>query len=404
MKPPTSKALSTLPMQPMAFAFPLVHRLLLACLLVLSCAVTPLQAQDDGDVDFLELAALMLRDGNLERALLALDQVDLSRENADRLRYYTLRGMAHLRRNEFEPAADALERAVATGQAESIVSVYLAQAYFSLEQYREVLNALDSAGAELSRVASVYHMRAQCYWLLKEPAMALATLEQASGVFPDDPGFLRRKVFFLMDLGLYQEAAEQGAEYLARSEGKLEDYVGLGNAMRASGELDKAAQLLELAKLKYPADTRVKKVLANTYMDREQMNAAADLVLEASLLDSSLVSEAAELYRRAGRPNRAMMLNRQIVDQPTKLKQRLALYLEMQRYEQASAMDSDLRRLGLLGDEDIRYALAYAYFKTGDFAAAEDHLQKLTRPDLFRKATELRSAIQDCSEGIWQCL
>ena len=67
-------------------------------------------------------------------------------------------------------------------------------------------------------------------------------------------------------------------------------------------------------------------------------------------------------------------------------------------------MDRDLRRTGLMADEDILYALAYAEFKTGDFETAEQHLQKLTRPDLFRKAAELRRAMQDCSGDRWQCL
>lgn len=380
-------------------------RIITVLLVGLLCTATSVSAQEDGDdINFLDLAALMLRDGNLDRAIVALDQVDLQAEETDLLRYYTLRGMAHLRRNEYELAADALESAIETGAAESVVHVYLAQAYFSLERYRDVLTALDRAGPELARVASIYHMRAQCHWLLEEPAMALAVLDQASTVFPGDPGFQRRKVFFLMDLGLYQEAAEQGGEYLSRSEGKLEDYVGLGNAMRASGQLDEAAKLLEYAKLKYPTDTGVKKVLANTYMDRESLNAAADLVLEASLFDPALTSEAAELYRRAGRPQRALMLNGEVQDQTVKLKQRLALYLETGQYARAASMERDLTRLGLLDDEDIRYALAYAYFKNGDFEATERQLQQLTRPDLFRKAAELRSVIQDCAEDTWQCL
>jgi tetratricopeptide (TPR) repeat protein len=379
---------------------------IITVLLVGLLSTSPLvTAQEDAeDINFLDLAALMLRDGNLDRAIVALDQVDVAAEESDLLRYYTLRGMAHLRRNEYELAADALESATETGAAESVVYVYLAQAYFSLERYRDVLTALDRAGPELARVASIYHMRAQCHWLLEEPAMALAVLDQASTVFPEDPGFQRRKVFFLMDLGLFQEAAEQGGDYLRRSNGKLEDYLGLGNAMRASGQLDEAAKLLEYAKLKYPADTSIKKVLASTYMDRESLNAAADLVLEASLFDRALTSEAAELYRRAGRPQRALMLNGEIQDQSVKLKQRMALYLETNQYARAASMERDLKRVGLLDDEDIRYALAYAYFKTGDFDATERQLAELTRPDLFRKAAELRSAIQDCAEDRWQCL
>jgi predicted Zn-dependent protease len=312
--------------------------------------------------------------------------------------------MAHLRRNEPEPAAVSLEMAISTGAAESVVYVYLAQVYFQLERYRDVLQTLDEAGPELEKVASSYHMRAQCHWLLKEPANALATLDLASRTFPQESGFLRRKVFFLIELGLYREASEQGRIYLQQSKGKREDYVALGNAMRAGGELNESILLLEQARLMYPGDADVNKVLAHAYLDQGHINTAAELIYEASLLEPSLTGEASELYRRAGRPNRALMLNGQISDQQVKFRQRLALLIELQRYEQAADMQDDLKRTGLIEDEDIRYALAYADFKTGDFDTAELHLQKLTRPDLFRKAAELRRAIQDCSEDSWQCL
>lgn len=361
-------------------------------------------AADSDEVNYLDLAALMLRDSNLDRAVIALDQVDLADEDTDLLRYYTLRGTAHLRRDEPEEAANMLRQAVATGQAEAVVYVYLAQVYFQMEQYRDVLKTLDQAGPELDRLSSVYHMRAQCHWLLGEYALALATLDAASQVFPGDSGFLRRKVFFLVELGLYQEASEQGRLYLQQSEGKREDYVALGNAMRAGGELDEAIRLLEQARLVFPDDSDVDKVLAHAYLDKGQINTAADIIYQASLLDSSLTSEAAELYRRAGRLQRALMLNGQIQDQPTKFRQRLALLLELKRYEQAASMDQDLRRIGLLEDQDILYALAYAVFMVGEFELAEARLQAITRPDLFRKAAELRSAMQDCAEESWKCL
>lgn len=355
------------------------------------------------DVNYLDLAALMLRDGNLDRAVIALDQVPLDAEDIDLLRYYTLRGMAHLRRNEPELAAGSLEQAVAAGRAEPLVYIYLAQVYFQLERFRDVLNTFDAVTAEIENITSVYHMRAQCHWLLNEPALALATLDTADARFPEEPAFLRRKVFFLIELGLYREAALQGRNYLQRSEGKREDYIALGNALRAGGELDDASLLLETARLMYPGDVDVNKVLAHTYLERGQINSAAALIYEASLQDPSLISEASELYRRAGRADRALMLNGQITDQQVKLRQRLALLLELQRYEQAALMEKDLKRTGLIDDEDIRYALAYAVFKTGDFEGSEIHLQKLKRPDLFRKAAELRRAIQDCSGDRWKC-
>ena len=375
----------------------------LLCLLLGLAAPLP-AAESEDEVDFLALAALMLRDGNIDRAIVALDQVDLAAEDVDRVRYYTLRGMAHLRREELEPARDAFLQAIESGEAESVVFVYLAQVNYKLEDYRATIDALDRAGAGLARVASAYHMKAQSYWLLEEPVMALATLEQGAQVFPDDPNFIRRKVFYLVDLGLYKEAVEEGREYLRRSQGKLEDYVALGNALRASGELDEAAAFLEEAQLIFPDSADVKKVLAHVYIERVEMSAAADLLYKAALLEPKLLAEAAELYRRAGQLNRALTINSRLSDQPEKFRQRLALYLELQNYEQAAAMEMPLRRVGLLDDEDLRYAIAYAQFKTGEFDAAEENLSALNRPDLFRKAAELRRAIQDCVEDSWKCL
>lgn len=372
--------------------------------LILSVSAVVAAENNPDDVDYLALASIMLRDGNLDRAIIALDQVDLTAEDANPVRYYTLRGMTHLRRNELELSREALQAAIETGEAEAVVFVYLAQVNYRLEDYRGTLEALDRAGVTVERVPSVYHMRAQCHWLLGEKTMAIAVLEQADQVFPDDTTFQRRKTFYLIDLGLFKEAVVQGRAYLERSAGKLEDYVALGNALRASGELNEAALFLEQAMLIFPDSPEVKKVLAHVYIERGELSAAADLLYQAAMLEPSLLGEAAELYRRSGQTFRALNLNGQLVDQEEKLRQRLALYLEMGNYEQAAAMEPALRRVGLLQEEDLRYAIAYAHFKTGEFDAAENQLSRITRPDLFRKAAELRRAIQDCNEELWKCL
>lgn len=381
----------------------------LQCLLLcVALACNPLAAAED-DVDYLALASLMMRDGNLDRALNALDQVDITDEALDHVRYFTLRGLAHMRRAEQELARDAFGNAIKAGadhgsDVDAIVYVYLAQVNYQLEDYRAALDALDRAGAAVAGIASIYHMRAQCHWLLDQSALAIATLDAAGLAFEGDPSFQRRKVFFLVDLGLFKEATEQGRSYLERSAGKLEDYIALGNALRASGELDEAALFLESAQMRFPNSIEVKKVLAHVYLDREQTSAAADLLYHAALSESSLLAEAAELYRRSGQVYRALSINSQLTNQKEKLRQRLALYLELQNFEQAAAMETPMYRVGLLEEEDLRYAMAYALFKTGEFDHAETHLAQLTRPDLFRKAAELRRVIQDCAGESWQCL
>lgn len=379
---------------------------------------SPLWAADDdnNEVNYLDLAALMLRDGNLGRALGALDQVDIQAEqqanteldedDEDRFdsgRYWALRGTVHQRRNEPELARDAFGKAIAAGRTDASIYLSIAQISFSLQDYEAALTAIDQAGSEIERIASVYHLKAQANWLLERHPNALAVLDQASHIFPEDNSFQRRKVFFLIELGLYQEAAVLGEQYLQATTGSAEDYIAIGNALRQSGQVDEALGFLEAAQIKYPQNVTIKKVLAHTYIDQGSLHIAADIINEAAIIDSTLLPEAAELYRRAGQIYRALSLNSEITDQQAKLKQRLAIFIELNRYEQAGAMENDLRRLGLLDNEDVRYALAFALFKFGEFAKAESHLSLLTRTDLFRKAIEVRRAMQECDGNVWKC-
>ena len=162
--------------------------------------------------------------------------------------------------------------------------------------------------------------------------------------------------------------------------------------------------LLEAAKLRYPEATDVMISLGHTYLKMDKPRIAAGLFEEAALMDSKYIAEAAELYLLAGEIHRALFLNAQVRDQKKKCRQRLNILLKMKRFEEAAALEARLSRLGLLDDEDIRFAVAYTCFKTGRYDDARAHLSRVVRPDLFRAASELMRAIDVCRESDWQCL
>ncbi|MCA1779313.1 MAG: hypothetical protein LC637_08025 [Xanthomonadaceae bacterium] len=359
-------------------------------------------------VEFLSLAAVLIGDGNYQRARNILARVDTDDEELDLVRYYTLSGLVALNLEELALAAAEFERAIEAGQQEPVVWLYLAQSYFGQQQYEQTLTALDQAGEQATRLPSVFLMRAQAHWELKNYEQAWQVMSRGRVLFPDRVGdFARRQVFLLVDQGLYQEAAEQGMRFLASGAGSTDDAIAIGNALRETGQYDQAAALLEKARLGAPDSVMLGKVLSRAYLDKGQTLAAADVMRTTAVYDAELVADAAELYRRAGWLIQALMLNGQVIDQARKLKQRLAIFIELARYDQAAGMESDLTRVGLLdgpaGDEDIRYALAYAMFKTGEFERAEYHLARLTRADLFRRAVELRRAMEQCAEAPWLC-
>ncbi len=363
-----------------------------------------LELETLSSAEYLSLAAVLIGDSNYDRARGILARIDTSDPELDRIRYHTLAGLVALNLNEWALAGREFEAAIEAGQDEPLIWLYLAQARFSQQLYQPALDALDRAGDAATRIPSVFLLRAQAHWELKQYPQAWRVLGQGRELYPDRAGeFARRQVFLLIDQGLYQLAAEQGLAFLASAQARVDDAVAIGNALREAGEYHQAAIVLEKARLAAPDHALLGKVLSHVYLAQDQVLAAAEVMRGTALADPELLIDAAELYRRAGWLIQALTLNAQVIDQAKKLKQRLAIFLELERFDQAAAMRADLARVGLLADEDIRYALAYALFKTGRFDEAETELQQLTRSDLFRRAIELRRAMEQCADNPWRC-
>jgi len=361
----------------------------------------------DQEVNYLELASLMLKDGNLDRAKIALSQVDPEKQEQgqelDLQRYYVISALLNIRTNKNTAAIEWIKKAKELGSVDAVIDVYLAQAAYATENYQLAIDALDSAGTVVAKIPSIYHMRAQSHWYLENHQMAIAVLDQASEIFSHDKSFPRRKIFYYLELGYNKQAALLGKHYLEKFTGERSDYVAIGNALRASGDKIAALQFLESARLKFPTDENIAKSLAAVYIHDEKYFTAAKIIHDASYLNPELIKEAAELYRRAGSEYMALSLNGLIEDQTEKLKQRMALMLQLENFEQAAAMENNLIRIHLNNDENIKYALAYSLFKIGNYTKAENYLAQITDVDMVKKALELRKIMDDCAPDVWRC-
>lgn len=378
--------------------------LLLLLTVALLAGSYPCLAKKAKKTDFISLAAMMIKDKHYDRALLALESVDLKDEATDLVRFYTLKGLAYMNLNDMQTAKDSLILAIKNGQQDKVIYVYLAQANYALKEHQAVIDAVDKVGDSLPHYPVLLEMKAQSHWQLQQVDKAINALNKAQELIPDDYRFMRRKVFYLVELKLYQEAAQLGQQYLELSEGKASDYIAIGNALRLSKAYQETLNIMEAARLKFPANVTIAKVLAHTYIDRGQLNSGAFILEQAAQYDPKLVSEAAEVYRRAGRFYKALTLNTRIRDQQVKLTQRLSVFIALKRYEQAANMKKSLYRSGLLDDQNIRYALAYAYFASGQFDAAGREIDFLKESELFKKGVELRRMMAGCKEEPWQCV
>ncbi|MCC7092447.1 MAG: tetratricopeptide repeat protein [Nitrosomonas sp.] len=384
--------------------FGLLHYAIL--LAILGICIIPAawaSANKAQQIDYLELAAVMLKDGHNDRALMALQNVDLENKKTDLARFHILQGLAYLGLNDLVAAKGSLQLAAKHGQKDPTLFIYLAKVHFGLKEYRKTLEAVVKAGPLVQKDAALISLKAESHWHLKETEAAIRALNDGQQAFPNDERFAKRKVFYLVELGLYQEAVKLGRSYLHRPNTTASDYAALGNALRLSREYQPALHILEIARLQFPTDEMIAKLLAHTYLDQGKINSAAFILEQAALLNPTLQVEAAELYRRAGRFHKALTLNESVNDQKIKLKQRLSILLALRQFERAANMESSLYRTGLLEDQDVRYALAYAFFSTRRFAEATKHLDHLKQAELFRKGTELRRLMEVCKTEPWLC-
>lgn len=362
------------------------------------------EAEDREEIDHLALAAKLVKDGHFDRARVVLDQVDPQQPELDLPRYHTLRGLIALDGRQYDAARKSFERAIAAGQQQPAVFLYLAQAHFGEKSYAKVLEALARAGSAGSDVPGTFMMRAQSHWELEQPAQALAALVAGQKAFPKEAEFGRVHILYLIELGLFQEVARVGAAYLARPGVTADDYAAVAEGLRRAKQLEKARDVLEAAHLVFPEDEKLTVLLAHVYLDEDRPLVAALLFEDAARRNPKYALEAAELYLRAGRLERALTLNARVADQARKMKQRLSILIELERYETIVAMAPRLERLGLLQDDSVRYALAYGYFRSGELREAELQLQHIREPRLFESAVQLRRAMESCAQAGWECL
>lgn len=358
------------------------------------------------EVDYTELAAMMLRDGHVSRANDALNMVDLNSSDVDLPRFYMLRGLVFTKQSFYKEANDSFYRSIelnADANASKPLYLYIAQNSFKLKAYKGCIEALEKVPDLVSANPKLYSLKAECYWRENDRQNAFAVLRDVNKAFPEYWDAYKQRFYYLVSLQLYQAALEDAKLYLKNAKAGETVMVNFINALRQSGQTEKAIALAEEANVRYPSSARVTVMLAHLYLDREMIQTAAELFNEASIEDGKYTGESAEMYRRARDYVMALLKNTQMLETKEKYKQRIAIFLEYGDYERIIATRPAMERSGLMEEESMRYALAYAYYMEGEFDRTEALLQTLTKPDLFQKGVELRSKMEKCKTNIWEC-
>jgi tetratricopeptide (TPR) repeat protein len=345
--------------------------------------------------DPVDLASVLIRDGHWERASTALAGVVPDDDDASR--FYTLTGLIAVHDTRHSDAVTAFQRARALGATDPVVAVHLAQELLAIEQPADALAVLDGPTYTL---AASWVLQSRAHAALGDGEASYSALHTGRERFAGDASLAVAQAIFLAQRGLASDAIAVCSDVITL--GQPIDVLRVAEALRQTHPMA-AVRVVEAAQLVHPTDADVPVHLAAAWLAAGVPAAAGAVLQRAAEQDPGLYVAAATAFQEAGQLDRALYLNSRVIDPVDKARQRLGLLIAAGRYDAALALDDRLARLGLMNEDGVRYALAWTQFQLGEYTASDHRLAGISDPEVFARATSLRTAISSCLEAPWSC-
>jgi tetratricopeptide (TPR) repeat protein len=382
-----------------------MKKLLLSFIILLSPLF--LEAKKDNRVNYLNLGGILVKDGYYKRAGETLKKVNIEEEKFDFAKFYMLKGLINQRLGYPVISNIFLDEAIKKGQTSKSLYLYMARNYWNIQDYPNVIDAIKKAGEEAKKSETFFVILAESYKRLDDFDNAFLALDEGISLFPQNSKFYRQKFYYLMELGFYQHAIIYAKKFLEKQKYSTKDYLAVSLVLRENKQYTEAAALLEEAVVRvdkkgedYP---KLVELLGQVYIDNENYTSAALVLDKASIYKPKFAHKAATLYLKSKLPVRSFQLNRRVIKQEDKFKQRVGIDIHLEDYESLVATKPALKRYGILKDDNIRYALGYGYFRIGDFKNSKFHLKQVQSPSLFEKATLIFEKIEKCENNPLEC-
>lgn len=373
-------------------------------LLCLSLAfLNPALAAKKDKVNPLILAAFLVKNGEIDRAdeyIATISQETLKPEQKPE--FFALAGLIKLRKQQFAAAEGFFAKVLQLQPKNAVARLNLAQSIAAQGRYGEVVPQLEKLGTVIDQYQDAFVLAVDALRKMNKQKDAWDYVERGQKRYPDALALKKRKAELCIDLGLYAVFQDETTTLIQAL--SVDEILYFAESLEQRKQTRVAGAFLERARLLHPLDERVQKVAALRHLDNGSPQTALRYYETLAHGNPTFYAEAAEVARKIGEAQRALYLNGSVADPQKKLRQRLGILLDLGEYDSVVALASRISRAGLLDDDSIRYALAYAHYQRKDFSRAEGYLGGIRDPQIFQNATTLRKAMADCKSQGWQCV
>lgn len=358
------------------------------------------------ELEKLPLIALLIKNGHLERAQNVFETLTQKEIKKDKKRATTLQGLLALSQEKYDLALSSFYEARKLGQKDPELSIYISQAHYAKKQYAQVIKELEGKTELFQARVRLYALYCDSFWQQQQRQLAFDCLFKAQKMHPESSVTYLNTISYLNSLGLFIESLD----LVFKKDKNLwsaQDLMTVSGLFFDKNQKQLSLKVLEYAHLLFTDKTEQKDIklqLARTYLDLGKPMAAATILDQTNKLGVPLFPlELAEIYRQSGHYARADYLLQFVEKKEEQLKQKLTLYLTQKDYEKAGALERPLLNSSIDLPDPLRYALAYALYKTRQFDQASQHLARVQDQTLYEKAIQLRAHLRRCQENIWFC-
>ncbi len=196
------------------------------------------------------LARIMVKRGDLDRALKLLDEAE--KKNANFVHLYSERGVIYAMQNNWDQAVAGFKAAIALSPLNAIRYKSAADILFKMKRYEEAVKLLETALTHKLEFPDLYHYLSQAKFALRDYKAAQKYIRQALSHDEENVGYLNQLGICLKETDQKDEALKVYNQIIKNDPQNRDALYNKAVLQKARGDIDDAIKILERVVRKHP--------------------------------------------------------------------------------------------------------------------------------------------------------
>lgn len=341
------------------------------------------------DYEGIALVEALLRDKKSTEALSVFETLPPSERNS--ASGQLLRGDISFQQGHFEMAAEKYLKSLSmdspSAPHDSKVSLRLAETYAQLKDFKRCVIFFERTREDFNSMQRA--TQAHCRFVQGDWSGAWDVLRRGEKSF----FLLNEKLTLLFQMGLHHEAEVMAFSIMEQPDLTVLQLLQISGLMQKYGLKQASFRILEAGRLRFPRDLDIHLAWIQEAHQAGLSLFTAYAFAEVANLDGTFFFHAAESFRMLGKNILSTYYGQMIRDPAQKLKAQIARAIDQQAYSQIAALEGPLVRNSIYQDDDVKYALAYAFSLQGDKRKTLRILQSINKEGLRSKVQSLRESL-----------